>query len=88
MNICFSNKFQRDCIRMEKRGKDLAKIQQLVELLVNNQALPVSYRDHILSGRHKYVHDVHIAPDWIVLYEVKSETINFIRTGSHSDLNL
>ncbi|WP_348625673.1 MULTISPECIES: type II toxin-antitoxin system YafQ family toxin [Mesorhizobium] len=35
---------------MEKRGKDLAKLRELLALLVAGQELPAIYKDHPLKG--------------------------------------
>ena len=42
--------FKRDYKRAKKRGLDLDKLRRAVELLSNGQPLPVSLRDHALTG--------------------------------------
>lgn len=84
--LTITNKFEKELKRMIKRGKDPQKLFDFVELLVNESyPLPVHYKDHLLK-QFKDVRDAHIEPDWVLFYRVKSEEIELIRTGTHSDL--
>ena len=89
MDFYKTGKFKKDYRRMKKRGADSSKLSAVLQLLYEGQPLPTIYRDHVLlSGEYKGIHDVHISPDWILLYEIQGETIILHRTGSHSDLSL
>ncbi|HOE89049.1 MAG TPA: type II toxin-antitoxin system YafQ family toxin [Sphaerochaeta sp.] len=54
----------------------------------SGEPLPKKYRDHGLSGNDKGCRECHIAPDWLLIYEISgSELILYLtRTGTHSDL--
>jgi mRNA interferase YafQ len=78
--------FRRDAKRAEKRGKDMSKLRALVLLLLDQQQLPAKYRDHALKGEWSGMRDVHIEPDWLVIYYVEGDELHLIRTGSHADL--
>lgn len=45
-----SGQFRRDVKRMEKRGKDLGKLRNILGLLIGEHALPPIYKDHPLKG--------------------------------------
>ncbi|MGK7896964.1 MAG: type II toxin-antitoxin system YafQ family toxin [Xenococcus sp. (in: cyanobacteria)] len=83
-----SNRFRRDLRRMKKRGKDLEKLKKVVRLLVGEQSLPDSYRDHSLVGDWSGYRDCHIEPDWLLLYIIDRDEkiLTLARTGTHSDL--
>lgn len=90
MKLYTHAKFEKDYELMEKRGKNLSKLDAAIDKVLNEcQPLPNTppYRDHMLSG-YRGVHDAHIEPDWILLYKIQNETLELIRTGTHSDLNL
>ena len=72
--------------RAGKRGKDLAKLRELLNLLLAGHALPASYKDHPLKGDWKGFRDAHIEPDWLLIYRIAGEELQLARTGSHSDL--
>lgn len=71
---------------MEKRGKDLGKLRELLGLLITGNELPASYKDHPLKGDWKGYRDAHIEPDWLLIYRVADDELQLARTGSHSDL--
>lgn len=71
---------------MKRRGKDVGKLKIVIELLMSDHELPKSLRDHDLTGQWKGTRDLHIEPDWILLYEISDEELVLVRTGSHSDL--
>ena len=69
-----------------KRGWDLDKAQAIVDALMLDHPLPANARPHKLSGKHENAWDAHIAPDWILVYEIDDNTLILRRTGSHADL--
>jgi mRNA interferase YafQ len=81
-----SGQFRRDVKRAEKRGKDLAKLRELLTLLLAGHELPASYKDHPLKGDWKGYRDTHIEPDWLLIYRIAGDELQLARTGSHSDL--
>ena len=85
--IKYSGKFLKDVKKAQKRGKDLAKLQAVMQLLMDDKLpLPAVYKDHPLSGNYKGYRDAHIEPDWLLIYQITDTLILFDRTGTHSDL--
>jgi mRNA interferase YafQ len=82
----FSKAFRRDLRRAEKRGMDLEKVRQAIALLVSGSDLPAQLKDHALKGEWLGFRDVHLEPDWIVIYRVFGDRVEFERTGTHADL--
>ena len=80
--------FKRDYKRAKKRGLDLGKLRRSVELLSNGQPLPVSLRDHALTGNFAGHRECHLAPDWLLIYQICENVLvlELTRTGSHADL--
>jgi len=72
--------------RAEKRGKDMHKLKTVLSLLIEQQPLPARYHDHPLKGEWKGFRDLHIEPDWLLLYAVEGNELQLARTGTHSDL--
>lgn len=81
-----STAFKRDVKKAEKRGKDMARLRAVLVLLIEASPLPVEYRDHPLKGDWKGYRDLHIEPDWLLLYRVADEELHLARTGTHADL--
>ena len=58
----------------------------LLASLIGQEPLSARYRDHPLRAIWKDYREVHIEPDWLVIYCVKGGELHLIRTGTHSDL--
>ena len=66
--------------RAEKRGKDMAKLKAVVILLIEDAELDPRYRDHPLKGEWLGYRDLHIEPDWLLLYRVTETELLLART--------
>lgn len=82
----YSGKFKRDLKTAQKRAKDMAKLKDLIGLLIEGRELPVAYLDHPLKGRWRSFRDAHIEPDWLLIYKLDGDIVRFERTGTHADL--
>ena len=81
-----TTQFKRDVKRMQRQGRDIEKLKRVLERLVRGERLPPEYRDHVLVGQYKGTRECHLAPAWLLIYELTESEIVLIRTGSHSDL--
>ena len=83
-----TNKFQKDLIRVQKRGYDLSLITEIIKKLANGETLPEKNKDHLLTGNYAGKRECHITPDWLLIYEIDGENLflYLTRTGTHSDL--
>jgi mRNA interferase YafQ len=83
-----TTQFKKDVKLASKRGKDLAKLKEVLDLLIDGDPLPAAYKDHPLRGEFSGSRDCHIEPDWILIYTLMDNGAHvcFERTGTHSDL--
>ena len=82
-----TSRFERDLKLVQRRGKDLRKLHVVMVLLAEEAVLTGAYRDHALKGEWAGSRDVHVEPDWILIYRLEGDgVIVFERTGTHSDL--
>jgi mRNA interferase YafQ len=81
-----TRQFFRDVKRMQKRGKYLEKLQEIVKHLAEGTPLPANHRDHPLIGPWQLSRDCHIEADWILIYTADQDSLRLERTGTHSDL--
>ena len=88
LTIKYQTAFKRDYKRIKKRGYDIRLLEDVIALLAQEQELPPAYRDHALTGDYSGCRECHIAPDWLLVYEVlQDELLLYLtRTGTHSDL--
>lgn len=84
--VSYSGQFKKDVKLAKKRGKDMNKLAAIMQLLIDGLPLPVALRDHALTGNWLPRHDLHIEPDWLLIYIADDEHVHFDRTGTHADL--
>ena len=82
----YTKQFHKDLKKVQKRGKEIEKLKQVIIQLVNEKPLERKFREHQLIGNYKGRRECHIEPDWLLIYKTTKEEIIFERTGSHSDL--
>jgi mRNA interferase YafQ len=85
-DIVRSTTFKKDVKRAEKRGKDMGKLKAVILLLLEDKPLEPRHRDHPLKGDWVGYRDLHIEPDWLLLYRINETDLMLARTGTHSDL--
>jgi mRNA interferase YafQ len=78
--------FERDLRRVRKQGRNLDKLEVIVDLLQDGEPLPDRCRPHQLRGNWSGHWDCHVEPDWLLLYRVEAGALILVRTGSHSEL--
>lgn len=83
-----STRFQKDLKRIQKRGYDLGLLTNVIKKLAAGEELPPKNRDHALVGDYSGCRECHIAPDWLLVYEIDGDELllYLTRTGTHSDL--
>jgi mRNA interferase YafQ len=85
----FTKQFKKDIKRIERSGnKDIEKLKTVISLLLDEDKLNPSYKDHPLKGNYKDRRELHIEPNWLLIYKITEaeKVIIFERTGSHADL--
>ncbi len=81
-----TNRFEKEVELAKRRGKDTKKLRAVIELLVHRRPLPRELNDHPLRGEFKGYRDLHIEPDWLLIYKAEDKDLWLARTGSHADL--
>lgn len=85
LKIVQTSSFKKDFKKILKQRKNLELIKEVIIKLSIPDVLEKKYRDHLLSGNYKNKRECHIAPDWLLIYEIQDELVLY-RTGSHSEL--
>ncbi|MHB1255805.1 MAG: type II toxin-antitoxin system YafQ family toxin [Dethiobacteraceae bacterium] len=83
-----TNRFRKDYKLMEKRNLDMSLLDKIIAKLAQGIPLPVSNRDHELTGNYAGHRKCHIQPDWLLIYRILNDVLvlTLTRTGTHSDL--
>ena len=88
LTIKYQSAFKKDYKRIIKHGYDTRLLEKVVGLLAEELELPPEYRGHALNGDYIGCRECHIAPDWLLVYEVMERDLllYLMRTGTHSDI--
>ena len=81
-----STAFKKDVKRADKRGRDMAKLKAVILQLIEGAPLEPHHRDHPLKGNWLGYRDLHVEPDWVLIYRASETELFLARTGTHSDL--
>lgn len=88
-----TSSFKKDFKLLSRRGKDMRKLEKVVELLVSAPVhddgrveLPAHYRNHKLTGNFSGSWDCHIEPDWVLVYRMEPGWLILEYTGRHADI--
>ncbi len=89
--VKWSSRFKKDYKLAIKRGYDINLIDDVIKLIAKGdqqQKLIEEYDDHELSGDWNGHRELHILPDWLLIYYIEDDTLvlNLSRTGTHSDI--
>jgi mRNA interferase YafQ len=86
LSVKTTTRFLRDQKLAGTRGRDIDKLEAIVNLLQAQKPLPIKNKDHALSGEWKDHRECHIEPDWLLIYTADETYLTLHRTGSHADL--
>ena len=86
MEIITKNKFEKDIKRLKKRQKDFSKLEIVIEKLIQSAPLKDNYKNHWLVGNWQPCYELHIEPDWLLIYHINKGQLILYRAGTHADL--
>jgi mRNA interferase YafQ len=83
-----TKQYRHDRNLCKKRGWDIVRLDQVIQMLLNEKPLEPKYHDHGLTGNFVGFRECHIQANWLLVYWVDGENLilTAARTGSHSDL--
>ena len=81
-----TTRFKKDLLKASKQGKNIQKLQEILEKLATPEPLPPRYRDHKLKGEWRDFRECHIEPDWLLIYTITDFELRPARLGAHAEL--
>jgi mRNA interferase YafQ len=55
-------------------------------LIADSAPLGAEWLDHPLKGKWADYRECHIGGDFLLIYRIEGERVNFVRAGTHADL--
>ena len=87
--LILTSAYKKGYKRMKKRGMDMSLLDKVVEKLQSGEKLDrEEYDIHTLTGPLAGCYDLHIKPDWVLVYRINKSTITLtlVDTGTHQDM--
>ena len=84
----YTKAFLKDWQRLTHSGRyDMGRLKEAMVMLIANDApLGPEWLDHALKGEWADHRECHIGGDFLLIYQLEVNWINFVRSGTHSEL--
>ncbi len=84
----YTRSFLKDWEQLSRSGRyDMQRIKEAMLLLIANEVpLGPEWLDHPLKGEWADHRECHIGGDFLLIYQIEGNIINFVRAGTHSAL--
>jgi mRNA interferase YafQ len=88
LKVEYTSKFKRDLKLANRRKKNMFLLKRVMKHIEYEESLSTQLKDHALTGNWKNHRELHLEPDWLLIYKLipEEKVVIFVRTGSHSDL--
>ena len=88
LKVEYTTQFKRDLKLAKKRKNNIASLQKIMKHIEHEEPLSARFRDHPLTGNWRAHRELHIEPNWLLIYKMipEEKVVIFVRTGTHSDL--
>ncbi len=60
--------------------------EAMILLIADDAPLSAEWLDHALKGEWADHRECHIGADFLLIYQVRCDAINFVRSATHSEL--
>ena len=84
----YTKSFAKDWERLSRSGRyDMRRLKEVMLLLVaNDDPLGPEWLDHPLKGEWTDHRECHVGGDFLLIYQLEGNRINFVRAGTHAEL--
>ncbi|OZA82627.1 MAG: addiction module toxin RelE [Azorhizobium sp. 39-67-5] len=84
----YTKQFEKEWDRLSRSGRyDMPRLKEAILLLITNDVpLGPEWFDHPLKGEWADHRECHIGGDFLLIYQIEENKINFVRAGTHAEL--
>ncbi|MBB6309471.1 type II toxin-antitoxin system YafQ family toxin [Xanthobacter tagetidis] len=84
----FTKQFEKDWERLSRSARyDMPRLKEVMLLLIANDApLGAEWLDHPLKGEWRDHRECHVGGDFLLIYQIEGNQVNFVRAGTHAEL--
>jgi mRNA interferase YafQ len=77
-SIDYTKAFLRDVKAYYRHGGTEDKLGRVLRLLQKNEPLPAALHDHQLQGKLRKFRELHVEPDWLLVYEKNGKQLSIL----------
>ena len=82
-----TTQYRKDLKRYKHCPEKLEALKKILNLLKNEQPIPIDYKPHMLKGQYKGCMECHIESDFLLIwFDEMNDIIELVRLGTHSEL--
>lgn len=70
--------FIRDLKKFKRRHGGVKRVYEVIDMLRKGDVLPLSLEDHQLLGKLRPYRELHIAHDWLLMYERDGKKLRIV----------
>lgn len=87
-SVRWTSQYKKDIKLAKRRHYDITELETVIRKLAKAEPLEERYCDHALEGKWQFHRELHIRPDWLLIYQIKDDmlVLELSRTGTHADL--
>ena len=84
----YTKAFRKDWERLSRSGRfNMRQLKEaMLHLIANDGPLSPEWLDHALQGDWVDHRECHIGGDFLLIYQVEGNLLNFVRAGTHAEL--
>lgn len=80
--VSHTTQFKRDYKKAVKQGKNLELLSSIIDALRHHSPILAKFRDHALSNNWINHRELHLTPDWLLVYMIDKNNNTLILVGS------
>ena len=82
-----TTQYKKDYKKYRNNPRKVEALKEVLKMLMNEQPIPIEYKEHMLLGEYKGCMECHIEGDFLLIWiDEETDTIELVRLGSHSEL--
>ena len=70
LQVEYTSKFKRDLKLAKRRNKNMLSLQNIIKKIVEQKPIEYKFKDHSLTGNWVGYRELHIEPDWLLIYKL------------------
>ena len=81
-----TSQFKKNYKRAVKQRRNLEELYDIILTIQHDEPLCLNRKDHALTGSMIGYRELHIKPDWLLVYQIRGDELVLVDCGTHTEL--